>query len=93
MDSPSNGLSQYQPTIVPCIEYRSKRAVITLGNPRQDCKYFGICRVDNITTVPTRNELKPNQCVAEFIRLSAEQMTLEVLFLKAFLNPKLIKDF
>lgn len=95
MDTPNNGLlTNYQATAVPSIEYRSKKAVITLGNPRQNCKYFGICRIDNITTTgPVRAGLKPNQCVANFVRFSAEQMTLEMLFLKAFLSRQLLKKY
>jgi hypothetical protein len=82
---------------VPCqvgeIIYEETYATITLGNPKEKCRYFGICRVENWAPETPSVVLRDNQCVVKMLSYCEDQMYLEVLFLNEFLNSGQINTY
>ncbi len=58
---------------------------VVLGNPKQECKYFGICRLELWDGRP----LLENECVARCAAFYAKSRKLQLLFLKNYLSNAL----
>lgn len=70
------------------IIYDNVYGIITLGNPKQGCRYFGICRLESWTPGLSPIEVESNQCIAQMLSLSLDEQYLEMLFLEQFLTNK-----
>ena len=70
------------------IVYDNVYGIITLGNPKQGCRYFGICRLESWTPGLSPIKVDSNQCIAQMLSLSLDEQYLEMLFLEQFLTKE-----
>ena len=87
MDS-QNSVSMLDRTIGTSAQiiYDDVYSIITLGNPKQQCRYFGICRLESWTPDVSPAVMKSNQCIAQMLSLSLDEQYLEIVFLEQFLT-------
>ncbi|MCG8328918.1 MAG: hypothetical protein MI974_14595 [Chitinophagales bacterium] len=87
MDS-QNSVSMLDRTIGTSAQiiYDDVYSIITLGNPKQQCRYFGICRLESWTPDVSPVDMKSNQCIAQMLSLSLDEQYLEIVFLEQFLT-------
>lgn len=65
--------------------------MVTLGNPKQECRHLGICRVEVWEGKGPIGLQGRNRCLAKFVFLDAGQLLLKCLFLEQYL-AKTVRD-
>jgi hypothetical protein len=77
--------------VFPLLLYKEVYCIVTLGNPKQNCKYFGICRLESHKFSSQLPKLNTNKCLAKLISVDLNSRALKLLFLNDFLTSEIRK--